>query len=100
LSVFRCSFFSCAPSSRHHGRRLDALKNGEVLARTTRRITLTHEGSVLEDCQRKCWPIRPTPKRVYRLVKASGYVRITAPAGLAAATWKPPVTRLRKSTPT
>ena len=55
------------------GRRLDSLEahlGVKLLVRTTRRITLTHEGTAfLEDCQRLLADV------------ASGHLRITAPAG-------------------
>jgi DNA-binding transcriptional LysR family regulator len=59
------------------GRRLDSLEERlgvKLMVRTTRRITLTFEGSAfLEDCQRIL--------NDYHNVKASGHLRITAPAG-------------------
>jgi DNA-binding transcriptional LysR family regulator len=52
--------------------------------RTTRRITLTHEGSAfLEDCQRLLADLANAEASVSAGgVKASGHLRITAPAGL------------------
>ena len=68
------------------GRRLDALEERlgvKLLRRTTRRITLTHEGSAfLEDCQRLLAEVANAEASVSAGgVKASGHLRITAPAG-------------------
>ena len=68
------------------GRRIDALEERlgvKLLVRTTRRITLTHEGSAfLEDCQRLLADITNAEASVSAGgVKASGHLRITAPAG-------------------
>ena len=68
------------------GRRLDALEERlgvKLLIRTTRRITLTHEGSAfLEDCQRLLAELSNAEASVSAGgVKASGHLRITAPAG-------------------
>jgi DNA-binding transcriptional LysR family regulator len=68
------------------GRRIDALEERlgvKLLVRTTRRITLTHEGSAfLEDCQRLLADISNAEASVSAGgVKASGHLRITAPAG-------------------
>jgi DNA-binding transcriptional LysR family regulator len=68
------------------GRRIDALEEHlgvKLLLRTTRRITLTHEGSAfLEDCQRLLADLANAEASVSAGgVKASGYLRITAPAG-------------------
>jgi DNA-binding transcriptional LysR family regulator len=68
------------------GRRIDALEERlgvKLLLRTTRRITLTHEGSAfLEDCQRILGDIANAEASVSAGgVKASGALRITAPAG-------------------
>jgi DNA-binding transcriptional LysR family regulator len=68
------------------GRRLDALEERlgvKLLVRTTRRITLTHEGSAfLEDCQRLLTDLSNAEASVSAGgVKASGHLRITAPAG-------------------
>ena len=68
------------------GRRIDALEERlgvKLLVRTTRRITLTHEGSsFLEDCQRLIVDIANAEASVSAGgVKASGHLRITAPAG-------------------
>jgi DNA-binding transcriptional LysR family regulator len=68
------------------GRRIDALEERlgvKLLVRTTRRLTLTHEGSAfLEDCQRILADISNAEASVSAGgVKASGHLRITAPAG-------------------
>ncbi len=68
------------------GRRLDALEERlgvKLLLRTTRRISLTHEGSAfLEDCQRLLLDVASAEASVSAGgVKASGHLRITAPAG-------------------
>jgi DNA-binding transcriptional LysR family regulator len=68
------------------GRRIDALEERlgvKLLLRTTRRITLTHEGSAfLEDCQRLLADLGNAEASVSAGgVKASGHVRVTAPGG-------------------
>ncbi|MBL0087189.1 MAG: LysR family transcriptional regulator [Ideonella sp.] len=68
------------------GRRIDALEERlgvKLLVRTTRRISLTHEGSAfLEDCQRILADMANAEASVSAGgVKASGHLRITAPAG-------------------
>jgi DNA-binding transcriptional LysR family regulator len=68
------------------GRRIDALEarlGVKLLLRTTRRITLTHEGSAfLEHCQRILADVANAEASVSAGgVKASGHLRITAPAG-------------------
>ncbi|RYZ11121.1 MAG: LysR family transcriptional regulator [Comamonadaceae bacterium] len=68
------------------GRRLDALEERlgvKLLLRTTRRLSLTHEGSAfLEDCQRLLVELANAEASVSAGgVKASGHLRITAPAG-------------------
>ena len=68
------------------GRRIDALEERlgvKLLLRTTRRITLTHEGSAfLEDCQRLLADLAHAEASVSAGgVKASGHLRITAPGG-------------------
>lgn len=68
------------------GRRIDALEERlgvKLLVRTTRRITLTHEGSAfLEDCQRLLVEFADAEASVSAGgVKASGHLRITTPAG-------------------
>ncbi len=68
------------------GRRIDGLEERlgvKLLLRTTRRITLTHEGSAfLEDAQRLLVDLANAEASVSAGgVKASGHLRITAPAG-------------------
>jgi DNA-binding transcriptional LysR family regulator len=68
------------------GRRLDSLEahlGVKLLVRTTRRITLTHEGTAfLEDCQRLLGDVANAEASVSAGgLKASGHLRITAPAG-------------------
>ena len=68
------------------GRRLDALEERlgvKLLVRTTRKLSLTHEGSAfLEDCQRLLVDLANVEASVSAGgVKATGHLRITAPAG-------------------
>jgi DNA-binding transcriptional LysR family regulator len=68
------------------GRRIDALEERlgvKLLVRTTRRITLTHEGTAfLEDCQRILSEIASAEADVTAGgMRASGHLRLTAPAG-------------------
>jgi DNA-binding transcriptional LysR family regulator len=68
------------------GRRIDALEarlGVKLLVRTTRRITLTPEGSAfLEDCQRILADLANAEDGVGQgALKASGHLRISAPAG-------------------
>jgi DNA-binding transcriptional LysR family regulator len=68
------------------GRRIDALETRlgvKLLVRTTRRISLTFEGSAyLEDCQRILNEFHNAEASVsLGGVKASGHVRVSAPAG-------------------
>ena len=68
------------------GRRLDALEERlgvKLLLRTTRRVSLTNEGAAyLEDCQRLLTDLNNAEASVSAGgVKASGHLRITAPAG-------------------
>ncbi|NMG65599.1 LysR family transcriptional regulator [Azoarcus indigens] len=68
------------------GRRLDALEQRlgvKLMVRTTRSIALTFEGSAfLEDCQRILHELANAEASVtLGGVKASGHVRISAPAG-------------------
>ncbi|HSU22720.1 MAG TPA: LysR family transcriptional regulator [Variovorax sp.] len=68
------------------GRRIDALEarlGVKLLVRTTRRLTLTHEGSAfLEDCQRLLVGFADAEAGVSAGgVKARGHLRVTAPAG-------------------
>jgi DNA-binding transcriptional LysR family regulator len=83
------------------GRRLDALEERlgvKLLVRTTRRITLTHEGSAfLEDCQRLLADLANAEASVSEGgVKASGHLRITAPAGFGRRHVAPLVPRFRE----
>lgn len=68
------------------GRRIDALEERlgvKLLVRTTRKMTLTYEGSAfLEDCQRILNEVHNAEATVSAGgVKASGHLRVTAPAG-------------------
>ncbi len=68
------------------GRRIDALESRlgvKLLVRTTRKITLTHEGSAfLENCQRLLSDLANAEASVSAGgVKASGHLKVTAPAG-------------------
>ena len=68
------------------GRRLDALEQRlgvKLMVRTTRRITLTPEGSAfLEDCQRLLGELAQAEASVSAAgVRANGHLRLTAPAG-------------------
>lgn len=72
------------------GRRIDALEERlgvKLLVRTTRRITLTFEGSAfLEDSQRLLNDLYNAEASVsLGGVKASGHLRVTAPAGFGRA---------------
>jgi DNA-binding transcriptional LysR family regulator len=83
------------------GRRLDALEERlgvKLLVRTTRRITLTHEGSAfLEDCQRLLADLANAEASVSAGgVKASGHLRITAPAGFGRRHVAPLVPKFRE----
>lgn len=86
------------------GRRLDALESRlgvKLLVRTTRRITLTHEGSAfLEDCQRLLVDFANAEASVSAGgVKASGHLRLTAPAGFGRRHVAPLVPRFRELHP-
>jgi DNA-binding transcriptional LysR family regulator len=83
------------------GRRLDALEERlgvKLLVRTTRRISLTHEGSAfLEDCQRLLTDFANAEASVSAGgVKASGHLRITAPAGFGRRHVAPLIPRFRE----
>ena len=83
------------------GRRLDALEERlgvKLLVRTTRRISLTHEGSAfLEDCQRLLADLSDAEASVSAGgLRASGHLRITAPAGFGRRHVAPLVTRFRE----
>jgi DNA-binding transcriptional LysR family regulator len=82
------------------GRRLDALEERlgvKLLVRTTRRLSLTHEGSAfLEDCQRLLADLANAEASVSAGgVKASGHLRVTAPAGFGRRHVAPLVPRFR-----
>ncbi|WP_027015618.1 LysR family transcriptional regulator [Comamonas composti] len=86
------------------GRRLDALEEHlgvKLLVRTTRRISLTHEGSAfLEDCQRLLADVADAEASVSAGgVKATGHLRITAPAGFGRRHVAPLVPRFRELHP-
>ena len=86
------------------GRRLDALEarlGVKLLVRTTRRISLTHEGSAcLEDSQRLLVDLANAEASVSAGgVKASGHLRITAPAGFGRRHVAPLVPRFRELHP-
>jgi DNA-binding transcriptional LysR family regulator len=84
---------SLSAAARHEGiapamvsRRLDALEarlGVKLLQRTTRRVTLTPEGTAYaEDCQRILRELEDADSAVSaRGIEASGHLRITAPAG-------------------
>ena len=83
------------------GRRLDALEQRlgvKLLVRSTRRITLTHEGSsFLEDCQRLLTDLTNAEASVSAGgVKASGHLRVTAPGGFGRRHVAPLVPRFRE----
>ena len=82
------------------GRRIDALEarlGVKLLLRTTRRVSLTHEGSAfLEDGQRLLADLFNAEASVSAGgVKASGHLRITAPAGFGRRHVAPLVARFR-----
>jgi DNA-binding transcriptional LysR family regulator len=84
------------------GRRLDALEERlgvKLLVRTTRRLSLTHEGSAfLEDCQRLLADLANAEASVSAGgVKASGHLRVTAPAGFGRRHVAPLVPRFREA---
>ena len=86
------------------GRRLDGLEERlgvKLLLRTTRRITLTHEGSAfLEDCQRIIAELANAEASVSAGgIKASGHLRITAPAGFGRRHVAPLVPKFRELHP-
>ena len=86
------------------GRRIDGLEERlgvKLLLRTTRRITLTHEGSAfLEDCQRLLADLANAEASVSAGgIKASGHLRITAPAGFGRRHVAPLVPKFRAQHP-
>ncbi len=83
------------------GRRLDALEQRlgvKLMQRSTRKLTLTHEGSAfLEDCQRLLVDIANAEASVSAGgVKASGHLRMAAPAGFGRRHVAPLVPRFRE----
>ncbi|MCK9216098.1 MAG: LysR family transcriptional regulator [Rhodoferax sp.] len=86
------------------GRRLDALEERlgvKLLVRTTRRVSLTHEGTAFfEDCQRLLADLANAEASVSAGgVKASGHLRLTAPAGFGRRHVAPLVPRFRELHP-
>ena len=86
------------------GRRIDALEERlgvKLLVRTTRRISLTHEGSAfIEDCQRLLTDLANAEASVSAGgVKASGHLRLTAPAGFGRRHVAPLVPRFMRAHP-
>ena len=82
------------------GRRLDALEEHlgvKLLVRTTRRISLTHEGSAfLEDCHKLLADVANAEASVSAGgLRASGHLRLTAPAGFGRRHVAPLVPRFR-----
>ena len=83
------------------GRRLDALEERlgvKLLVRTTRRITLTHEGSAFRRTASARWRTSPMPKRSVSAggVKASGHLRITRRRGFGRRHVAPLVPKFRE----
>lgn len=86
------------------GRRLDALEERlgvKLLVRTTRKLSLTHEGiAFLEDCQRLLSDLASVEASVSAGgVKATGHLRITAPAGFGRRHVAPLLPRYREMHP-
>jgi DNA-binding transcriptional LysR family regulator len=86
------------------GRRLDALEEHlgvKLLVRTTRRISLTHEGSAfLEDCQRLLADLANAEASVSAGgLKATVHLSLTAPAGFGRRHVAPLVPRFREIHP-
>jgi DNA-binding transcriptional LysR family regulator len=86
------------------GRRIDAREGRlgvKLLVRTTRRITLTHVGSAfIEDCQRLLTDLANAEASVSAGgVKASGHLRLTAPAGFGRRHVAPLVPRFVRAHP-
>ena len=84
------------------GRRLDALEarlGVKLMVRTTRRLTLTHEGTAfLEDAQRLLADWADAESSVSAGgVRASGHLRITAPAGFGRRHVAPLLPRFRSA---
>ena len=86
------------------GRRLNALEERlgvKLLIRTTRRVSLTHEGSAfLDDCQRLLAELASAEASVSAGgVKATGHLALTAPAGFGRRHVAPLVPRFRELHP-
>jgi DNA-binding transcriptional LysR family regulator len=86
------------------GRRLDSLEEHlgvKLLVRTTRRLSLTQEGSAfLEDCLRLLADVASAEASVSAGgVQASGHLRITAPAGFGRRHVAPLLPRFREEHP-
>ena len=86
------------------GRRLDALEQRlgvKLMVRTTRRVSLTHEGSAfLEDCQRLLVDLANAEASVSAGgINASGHLSLTAPAGFGRRHVAPLVPRFRELHP-
>ena len=86
------------------GRRIDAREERlgvKLLVRTTRRVTLTQEGSAfLEDCQRLLTDLDNAEASVSAGgVRATGHLNITAPAGFGRRHVAPLVPRFRELHP-
>ncbi|MBT0570020.1 LysR family transcriptional regulator [Curvibacter sp. CHRR-16] len=85
-------------------RRLDALEERlgvKLMVRTTRRLSLTHEGvAFLEHCQRILQDVAQAEASVSAGgVRASGHLRITAPAGFGRRHVAPLVPQFRQAHP-
>ena len=86
------------------GRRLDGLEEHlgvRLMVRTTRRISLTQEGSAfLEDCQRLLADVASAEASVSAGgIQASGHLRVTAPAGFGRRHIAPLVPQFRALNP-
>jgi DNA-binding transcriptional LysR family regulator len=86
------------------GRRIDALEarlGVKLLVRTTRKVSLTFEGAAfLEDCQRLLRDMLDAEASVSAGgVKASGHLRVTAPAGFGRKHVAPLIPEFRVSNP-
>jgi DNA-binding transcriptional LysR family regulator len=86
------------------GRRLDALEERlgvKLLVRTTRRVSLTHEGNAfLEDCQRLLTDLASAEASVSAGgLKATGHLAMTAPAGFGRRHVAPSVPKFRELHP-
>ena len=86
------------------GRRLDSLEEHlgvKLLVRTTRRLSLTQEGSAfLEDCLRLLADVASAEASVSAGgVQASGHLRVTAPAGFGRRHVAPLLPRFREEHP-